>query len=479
MTDYLRHLAARNLNLEKGVAPRVPAFFEPAAYAGGDYNTGSYLEQDSISDKQEVFFESKRKRLHDEIEKPRYGSSIKWSHLGPSISRDASIEASDQSLISGKLEGGRIGGLFPPIQAEPHISPRNAGQRSRSSGTRNSKYILTKQRAHDLGKNQMADHFHMHKPDLPGARREPHNRVRWVATYAQQQHQDSVEISDHPEKRPNQARAGRYDEPEARRTVVPKFDIYQLEMPEKGPTTISSQRDGFQSEGQPEQKNQNNPGYVKKSKKSHPLLSNMVDIPVAQDPSKRAVLDQSLPFRELTAENADSGMGSEKTPGLRESLFGITRVKAISSGSVIDGKSQGDHFNVRKTNDTPNQDKNLQVRGHPSDSSSPDSSSRNDGMVRIKKSAPDSISRDLEKANIFRIGSMIAQSEPSLKERQERQFPPQSNGAGSNIRVTIGRIDVRAERPHHAPSALPIYKPATASRLSLDEYLKKRSTGQI
>jgi len=126
----------------------------------------------------------------------------------------------------------------------------------------------------------------------------------------------------------------------------------------------------------------------------------------------------------------------------------------------------------------PYQDITWQRRFYSRDPSAPDFSSRNNGMIGVKKSSPDSISRDLQRANIFRIGSMTAQSEASLIESQERQFPPQSNGARSTIRVTIGRIEVRAEKPHHVPSA-PLISAPPSMRLSLDEYLKKRSTGQL
>jgi hypothetical protein len=45
--------------------------------------------------------------------------------------------------------------------------------------------------------------------------------------------------------------------------------------------------------------------------------------------------------------------------------------------------------------------------------------------------------------------------------------------------VTIGRVEVRATEPRPAPSA-PLRRalPLT-NRLSLDEYLKQRSTGQL
>ncbi|HNX09444.1 MAG TPA: hypothetical protein PKL29_04965, partial [Methanothrix sp.] len=54
------------------------------------------------------------------------------------------------------------------------------------------------------------------------------------------------------------------------------------------------------------------------------------------------------------------------------------------------------------------------------------------------------------------------------------------SGTKSSIRVSIGRIEVRADnRTAPAPNAAPIRSSRPSPKLSLDEYLKRRNEGKI
>lgn len=502
MTDYLRHLASKTLNIEKAIAPRVPAFFEPAAFTGSAYNGGSYLESGSLSEKQEALFKSKKERLHDETEynragKPMDGMSLERNYLGPS-SIGASAKASDQSLISGQFEGGGMSSSLSPVYAEPHIRFRNVSQLPKSFGFRNSKYISTnkkqiaprkiepqksdlfsggsakkaedpnsdpfesdlKNRSFDLGESELDFQCYMHKPDLPGRGPETHHRVRW-GTGTHQQKQDSSQM--------------------------PKSDVHQLDLPEKKHKRVSSKTDGFQSDGWQVEQKQNKriyPGNFTSSKKSHSSFANMIDLRPARAPSKRAVWDQS---QSRSLEDADLEIGIRKPPILRESLLGVMVDKAARSGSILQEASRRSQKVISSQMDSntineqlmgvlPSQETTGQKKGHSRDLSSPNSSPHNDGITEVK--IRDLNRRGLEKASIARFGSMITQSEETLLKPPERQFLPHSNGAKSTIHVTIGRIELKAERPHHMPSA-PIVSSPSSTRLSLDEYLKQRSTGQL
>ena len=125
MTDFLRRLAAKSLSIEKVVAPRVPAFFETAAFAGGATDGGTSIEPESLSNKQEVLFESGRIRHHNETEYDTFEDTlddIPLERNNPEASSGSDpTKASGQFQNSSPLDVGRISGFLPPVYAEPHI----------------------------------------------------------------------------------------------------------------------------------------------------------------------------------------------------------------------------------------------------------------------------------------------------------------------------------------------------------------------
>lgn len=543
MTDFLRRLAAKSLSIEKVVAPRVPAFFETAAFAGGATDGGTSIEPESLSNKQEVLFESGRIRHHNETEYDTFEATlddIPLERNNPEASSGSDpTKASGQFQNSSPLDVGRISGFLPPVYAEPHIRLGTIVHLPRSFSARSAKYISKDKRekapgkvesqerdllsdgsvakkeysnsypfewdlkniSFNLDESKMVLEPHKGKSDLSDRGRASHHRVLWVSDA-------------HP--------------PEQNSAKKPESDISQLDLNEKKRNVSSSMVDGFQSDGRPVEHKQNkieDPLKLRRSKIGHSPFESIIDSRLAREPSKRAMLDQKPSISELWPEiseldDADLKRGTGNGLIHRESLSGAMAVKAARSGSIPHGKieasdfkkinaikSRSHRFNASKAIDVPqdasrssekvisppmnpnpikkqlmgvllSQGMAGEKKGHLKDLSSSNSSSLGDGTIGAKISDMNLVGRHLEKANSVRIRSMNAVSGAILPEKPERQSLPQSNGANSTIQVTIGRIEVRAERPHQASPA-PIVSSHPSTKLSLDNYLKQRSTGQL
>jgi len=501
LTDYLRHLAAKNLNLEKGVAPRLPAFFEPVAYTGSAFCAGIHLAHDPIPDERE-----------ERGTEPRTSS------------QDTS--SSYQSPISSQSEGARTSGSLTPIPAKPGIGFTETTPSPRSSGIRSSRYISKDRGNRVFGQNRpkkidlrtngitgrdpslhpiqcecpirfepepkkrkagldykqvpLAAHVHT---DMAEKERELRRRMRRGVTHPRQMLQNSLQIPEHIKERPTQARAGerptqaragerptqaragRCNGPLSTRSDVPKYNLYQLEMHEKEHKTLSSKRDFIPSKNQPERKNRDrikDPGDASKRKKSRIALANEADLLENKNSSKGDIPDLSF--------------GSGKTNDIDQIISEILVTTGSAAAKI--------HPNIGiKHSEAITPMEPLPDRSPPffelSSQIADIVNDRKPGSFLVKAigigSMPDgrSVGGDLEvrkKADAYQEAGRSFEKAISA--------PRERNGK-SAIQVTIGRIEVRAERPNRAPSAPPLCKPAAVSRLSLDEYLKQRSTGQI
>jgi hypothetical protein len=66
-------------------------------------------------------------------------------------------------------------------------------------------------------------------------------------------------------------------------------------------------------------------------------------------------------------------------------------------------------------------------------------------------------------------------ADPDWAERGRRSYSPSGDAAGPPVvRVTIGRIEVKAAHPESPPRDVAPLPEATAPRLSLDDYLERR-----
>lgn len=518
MTGYLLHLVAKNLNLEAEVAPRVPAFFEPSEYAGSAFCSGFSLHRDSVPDEMEAM----RTNL-------------------VSSSGDVSNGTSDQSFISGQFEDALKSDSMLHTPVKPNMISRDDCLSPEPFEAKNCRYIFKdsgyrdlrqieplsinlpssgvagkthspypprleyparfdselKQRKFDFDCMQVPFAANMHKSDMPEAKREPYRRVRWGATHVHQQHQDSVEISGHIKERSTPARAGRYDGLVSPGTYVPKSNFSQLKMQEEGQGTISLERDGNRSQDQPQQKNHNKkeyPGYAEMEKKRQISHPNALDLPAAQDSPKGIILDRSLPTSDL------------------EILFGMAKGRDAISGSVSRGWLNGSHSKLRKANGI-DQKKSRSIEktisadaviplntaigpsaAYPSERAILDHSQpfselrpgiadmsmdRNKGSYLVKAISIGSIPGGKSRGEQFKVRKAVDIHQEAQRSSDKAVSTLSDPNGKSSIQVTIGRIEVRAEKPHHAPSASPVCRPAPVSRLSLDEYLKQRSTGQL
>jgi hypothetical protein len=70
-----------------------------------------------------------------------------------------------------------------------------------------------------------------------------------------------------------------------------------------------------------------------------------------------------------------------------------------------------------------------------------------------------------------RPGSLRAEAPPVLAARPPRPQVPAKDAPASTVRVTIGRVDVRAVTPEQPPEQR--RKPTRAPRMSLDDYLSR------
>lgn len=536
MNGYILHLAAKNLNSEAEVSPRVPAFFEPSEYAGSAYCSVFSLHQDSVPDEQKVM-----------------GTNLALS------SGDVSNAASDQTFISGQSEDALKSGSMLQTPAKINMDYGEDGLSPELFEAKKSRYIFknsgyrdlrriepvsinlpssgiagrspgpypprleysarfdseSNQRKFDLDCMQVPFAAYMHKSDMQEAKREHYRRVRWGVSHPHQQHKNSVEISGHIKERSTRARAGRYDGLVSPGTYVPKSKFSQLEMQENGQGTISFERDGNRSQNQPQQKNHNkqeDPGYADIREKRHISLANAVDLSAAQYSSKGIILDQSLPSSDLRPEIADLEIGGEKTSRLRETLFGMAKGKDATGGSVFKGRFNGSHFMLRKANgidqkksrsiektisadavihlNTANEpyaadtsERTILDQSQPFSELSPGIADlvmdRNKGSYLVRAVSIGSMPGGRSRGEQFKVRKAVDTHQEAPRSSEKAVSTLSDLNGKSIIQVTIGRIEVRAEKPHHAPSVPPICRPAPVSRLSLDEYLKKRSTGQL
>lgn len=555
MSNYLSRLAARNLGIADVVYPRVRTFFEPATHTDRAYDGGSLFEQYSVSEKQEVKFESGKKELYDEnyIESEQ-ASSLSSDGSSRLSQMEKASEETDGTIVRDRINSESSLSKDPAAESSSDQSPisvRNPGKSSKPFSLGNSNQISTdqvkqasrrieppegtilsegiarkamdlnssplesesNQKSLDLGGNKQPLHSDISKPDLPGARSEAHYMAHWGVADAQSERQNLIESFVAPPKRLNRERI----EPNGR-TNYPmnkslKNDVYHPNPSKTELEAISTKPDGIQQQILPEQQNrteEENSANKIKIKPNYASLVNTDDILwLDDDRSKRAVSDQ-LPFPfELRPENVDAEESGRKSSHSPKSLSKATTGRAVQSDSILDGKLERKRFKATRADnarreppgsfekaDPTRVDReiiNKQLKGvHPSSSkplgkSSPsrdqssDSSASSDRIIGLGISgigSPDSSSQDLKNTNISRIGSVIARSIAPL-ELPIGNSLQQSTKTQSTIRVTIGRVEVRATEPRPAPSA-PLRRalPLT-NRLSLDEYLKQRSTGQL
>lgn len=533
MTGYLLHLAAKNLNLEAEVAPRVPALFEPSYFVE---SAGFSPRWDSVPDEQEAM-----------------------PNKQVSSSGDVSNGASDLSFISGQLDDALRSSSMQLTPAKPNMSSKDNVLSTEPFGVRNSRYIFKnsgyrdlrriepgsinlpssgiagrtpglypprleylaqfdsefKQRKFDLDCMKVPFAVYMHKSDVPEAKREPYRRVRWRAAHAHEQHPNSVEISGYLKERSTPSRVGRYDRMASSGIDAPESNFSQLEMQEEVQGTISFKRNGNRSQDQPQQKNHNkkeDSGYAEMEKIIHISHTNALDLSSAQNSSKGIVLNQSLPSCDLSPGISDLETGREKNTRLRKILFGMAKGKDVTSGSVFSGRLNGSHFKLRKANGIDQKKLRSIEKTISADAVMPLNTAKEpfaaDPSERPFLDQPQLLSElrpgiadlamDRNKGsylvNAISIGSMpggrswgeqfkvkiAVDNHQEATRSSDKSVSKRSDPNGkSSIQVNIGRIVVRAEKPHHVPSAPPVCKPAPVSRLSLDEYLKQRSTGQI
>ena len=228
--------------------------------------------------------------------------------------------------------------------------------------------------------------------------------------------------------------------------------------------------------------------------------------------SEQPFPDNSLPSSNLRPEIADFKMVREKTTPLLESLFGMAKGENYKSGSVFERRPEGNNLRLKKGNDIDQKiSRSIEITGTAAavmqpntgikqsaasmseqpflDQSLPFSelrpqitdlaNNRKNGSFLVKSISIGSMPDGRSRAGHLEVRKAVDSYQEAARNPEKAvSAPPAANGK-SAIQVTIGRIEVRAERPNRAPSAPPLCRPASVSRLSLDEYLKQRSAGQI
>ena len=537
MSDYLSRLAARSLNIAEVIYPRVRTFFEPAAWTETAHDVGSLSEQYSLSEKQEVAYKSGKKELYDErnnkseqavsfsSDSPSRRSQLEKTgentedtiarhriDLESSLSKgSAALSTSNRSPIQGQSRQD-IGDISTPIYRESYLNVRNSDRLSRPISIRNFRNISThqgkrasgqieppegkilsegisgkamnlnsaplgsesNQRSLDLGGSQQPLHSDIPKPDLPAARSKADDMVHWGVADAQPELQNLIESFVVPQKRENRERI----EPNGR-TNYPmnkslKTDVYPQNPSEMELEAISTRPDGIQQQSLPEQLNrieEENSAKKIKSIPNYASLANTGDILwLAEDSSKRAVSDQSPFSSELRPENVDAEESGRRTSHGPKSISKVTTGRAVQSDSILDGKLEGKRFKATSADN---------ARQEPPRSFEKASPARVDQEIinRQLKGVNPSSRKPPGKSSPSR--DQIARSEVAPLAQIIEQSPLQSAKTQSTIRVTIGRVEVRATEPRPASSAPPRRAPPLTHRLSLDEYLKQRSTGQL
>jgi len=257
------------------------------------------------------------------------------------------------------------------------------------------------------------------------------------------------------------------------------------------------------------------PGHANSQKNSQIELANVVDLSEAHDSAKGAVLDPLLLSSNSRPKIADFKMVREKTNSLQQALHEMAKKENDKSGSIFERRPEGNHSRLRKADDIDQKiSRRTEITGTAAIVVQPNTgikqsaasmseqplldqsllfselrpqitdivNDRKNGSLLVKaisiESMPDGRSR-AARAGYLEMRNAADSYQVAARSSVKAFSPPLGANEKSAIQVTIGRIEVRAERPNRVPSAPPACRTASVSRLSLDEYLKQRSAGQI
>ncbi len=371
MTDYLRHLAAKNLNLEKGVAPRLPAFFEPAAYAGTPFIGSTYLAPDPVPGEREG----------QRIE-PRTSSRV------------ASNTTSDRSPISGQSEGAHTNGSLPLIPAKPGIGFRDASPsmkiNSLSSGftervpnlnPAQREYPVrikpqSRQRKFGLDYKQVPFAARTHISDTAGKKREPRRRVRWETAFAHQQPENSLRSQRPPEQKSRHTKEDpgyAISSKKTRLVLANAADLSEAQDSSKGK--------GDESDSLFEGRFRSSHSVLRKANNSNQRISRSIEITgstsagiqpgSANEQSFAGTPEQPFPNQSLPSSNsrpkiADFRISGKTLSPLPEALFGVAKGGENESGSAFGGGFRSSHSVLRKVNDSGQRiSRSIEMTGSP------------------------------------------------------------------------------------------------------------------